>query len=173
MPVVKFLERFVRIAGYIVAWATVLPIAFFSLLQMLDRKLKLGVSAVLPDISTALLFIMIMMLFGFTYLRDGHVRVDVLRRNWSNRTLAIIEITGVVLILLPLCAILAIFGWDGLMRTTHFAETDVWAMRIAAVIGPVLLGIAGITTTLRNIAFLRGKNQTHAPLDKQGIDQNG
>lgn len=173
MPVVKFLERFVRVAGYIVAWATVLPIAFFSLLQMLDRKLKLGVSAVLPDISTALLFIMIMMLFGFTYLRDGHVRVDVLRRNWSKRTLAIIEIIGVLTILLPLCAILAKFGWDGLLRTTHFAEPDVWAMRIAAVIGPALLGIAGVATVLRNIAFLRGKSKSHAPSDQQNSDNNG
>jgi len=140
---------------------------------MLDRKLKLGVSSILPDISTALLFIMIMMLFGFTYLRDGHVRVDVLRRNWSNRKLAIIEIVGAIVILLPLCAILAKFGWDGLIRTTRHADTDVWAMRIAAVIGPILLGIAGSTVILRNIEFLRGKSDSYAPTDSQDIDNNG
>ncbi len=154
--------------GLLFAWLTVFPIAFFSLLQIIDRKLKLGVSSVLPDVSTALLFIMIMMLFGFTYLRDGHVRVDVFRRRWPARRLAVIEIIGVVLILLPLCAILAVFGWDGLMRTTKFADFDVWAMRVAAVVGPVFLGLAGVAVGLRNIAFLRGKTDAGAPLPEAG-----
>ncbi len=163
LRLVKLLERLVTATGLVFAWLTVFPIAFFSILQIIDRKMQLGVSAYLPDVSTALLFIMIMMLFGFTYLRDGHVRVDVLRRNWPKRRLAIIEIIGVIAILLPLCAILTYFGWDGLMRTTRFADNDVWAMRISAVIGPLLLAIAGMVVTMRNVAFLLGKHDGIAP----------
>ncbi len=173
MRLVKLLERFVTASGLVFAWLTVFPIAFFSILQIIDRKFQLGVSAYLPDFSTALLFIMIMMLFGFTYLRDGHVRVDVLRRNWPQRRLAIIEIIGVIAILLPLCAILTYFGWDGLMRTTRFADNDVWAMRIAAVIGPLLLATAGIVVILRNVAFLMGKSDKIAPTEAGDSNNHG
>ena len=153
----------VRTAGIVTAWVTVVPIAFFAGLQMLDRKLQLGVSAVLPDLSTSLLFILIFMTFGFTYLRDGHIRVDVFRRKWSGRTLARVEVLGCVFVLLPLSAILIYYGWDGLMRTTHFTADDIWARRISAVIGPALLGLAGLVVVARNLAFLRGERASHAP----------
>ena len=136
---------------------------------MLDRKLQLGVSAILPDLSTSLLFILIFMTVGFTYLRDGHVRVDVFRRNWPPRRLAWIELAGCLFILLPLAIILTNYGWDGLMRTTKYAETDIWARRIAAVIGPALLGLAGLAVTVRNIAFLRGRHDGIAPTSQEDL----
>lgn len=157
------LETIIRFVGVGIAWLTVVPIAFFTGLQMLDRKLQLGVSSVLPDISTSLLFILIFMTFGFTYLRDGHVRVDVFRRKWTPRRLALIELGGCLFILLPLAVILTEYGWDGLARTTKYAETDIWARRIAAVIGPAILGLAGLVVVLRNIAFLRGQRDEIAP----------
>lgn len=69
MRVLGVLETVIRSIGVATAWLTVVPIAFFTGLQMLDRKLHLGVSAILPDLSTSLLFILIFMTFGFTYLR--------------------------------------------------------------------------------------------------------
>ena len=163
MRLLDTLERIIRILGVAIAWLTIVPIAFFTGLQMLDRKLGLGVSSVLPDLSTSLLFILIFMTFGFTYLRDGHVRVDVFRRKWAPRRLVWIEVIGGLLVMLPLAVILAYYGWDGLMRTTKYAETDIWARRIAGVIGPVLLGLAGLVVLARNIAFLRGKRDTISP----------
>lgn len=162
-------EKIIRFVGVGAAWLTIVPIAFFTGLQMLDRKLQLGVSAILPDLSTSLLFILIFMTLGFTYLRDGHVRVDVLRRNWTPRRLAWIELVGCLFVLLPLAIILIYYGWDGLIRTTKFAENDIWARRIAAVIGPVLLGLAGLVVVSRNIAFLRGRRDSIAPLSEEDL----
>ena len=156
-------ERFINAISVFAAWATVAPIALFSVVQVADRKLQLGISSFLPDISTSLLFIMIMLLFGFTYLRDGHVRVDVFRRHWPQRTLAMIEVFGCAFILLPLSIALCVYGWDGLMRTTRFAEFDVWAARIASVIGPGLLGLAGLVVITYDIAFLLRKRDRIAP----------
>ena len=157
------LEAVIRSVGVVTAWVTVIPIAFFAGLQMLDRKLGLGVSYILPNLSTSLLVILIFLTLGFTYLRDGHVRVDVFRRRWRARTLARIEIAGCVLVLLPLSAILFYYGWDGLMRTTRYADTDIWARRIAAFVGPAFLGLAGVIVIARNISFLRGNRAGAAP----------
>lgn len=163
MRLLNWLETLIRSVGVVTAWATVVPIAFFTGLQMLDRKLHLGVSVILPDLSTSLLFILIFLTLGFTYLRDGHVRVDVFRRNWSPRRLALIEVFGCLFVLLPVSTILAYYGWDGLMRTTKYAETDVWAQRVAAIAGPILLGLAGLVVVARNISFLRGRSTTNSP----------
>uniref|UniRef100_UPI00404880BA TRAP transporter small permease subunit n=1 Tax=Yoonia sp. TaxID=2212373 RepID=UPI00404880BA len=165
---VGVLERVINSISVIVAWATVVPIALFSILQVLDRKLKLGVSSVLPDMSTSLLFVMIFMLFGFTYLRDGHVRVDVFHRHWSSRTQAKIELIGCLLILLPLSAVLGFYGWEGLMRTTKFADADVWLARSAGMFGPILLGLSGVVVIVRNISFLRGTYDLVTPLEQTG-----
>lgn len=173
MKVTSWLAKFVNVVGLLTAWLTIIPIMVFTLLQIADRKLKLGISSTFPDLSTMLLFVMIMMLFGFTYLRDGHVRVDIFRRSWSPRKLAFIEITGCILILLPLAVILTYFGWDGLMRTSKFQDADVWAMRIASVVGPVLLGLAGTSVILRNILFLTGIAQSGAPVSSEEMNNHG
>ena len=61
------LERIIRFLGVAIAWLTIVPIAFFTGLQMLDRKLGLGVSSVLPDLSTSLLFLI--------ESKDSHLRM--------------------------------------------------------------------------------------------------
>ncbi len=166
---IDLVERLVRALGGVVAWATVVPIAFFGGLQMLDRKLGLGVSAMLPDLSTSLLFILTFMTFGYTYLRDGHVRVDVLRRRWSPRRQAWVEIAGCLFVVLPLSAILIWYGWDGVERTTAFAETQVKVRRWAGFIGPIFLALAGIVVLARNVAFLRGRHPRPAPEPAGGL----
>jgi len=165
----KRLEDFIRTVGVATAWVTVVPIAFFAGIQMLDRKLRLGISAILPDLSTSLLFVLIFMTLGFTYLRDGHVRVDVFRRKWSPKTLARIEIIGCILVLVPLSVILVLYGWDGLMRTTKYAETDVWVRRVAAIIGPALLAVAGVIVIARNISYLRGQRADISPRSQEDL----
>jgi TRAP-type mannitol/chloroaromatic compound transport system permease small subunit len=167
-----WIDRGVRGIGIVTAWLTVISISAYGALQMLDRKLQLGASSYLPDLSTSLLFILIFLTFGYTYLRDGHVRVDVFRRHWSARRIAWIELIGGLFILLPLAAILTYYGWDGLMRTTKYAETQVWAQRIAGVIGPILLAFAGMIVTSRNIAFLSGKRAQGAPEPMQDLQND-
>ena len=169
MRLIDWIDRIIRGIGVVTAWLTVVSIAAYGVLQMLDRKLQLGVSSYLPDLSTTLLFVLIFLTFGYTYLRDGHVRVDVFRRHWSERRIAWIELTGCLFVLLPLAAILTYYGWDGLMRTTRYAETQVWAQRIAGVIGPVLLALAGAVVAIRNITFLAGKRAQGAPEPTSGL----
>ncbi|MBY6203202.1 TRAP transporter small permease subunit [Maritalea mobilis] len=169
MRIFDGLEKIIGALSVGTAWLTVVPIAILTGLQMLDRKLHLGVSSYLPDFSTSLLFILIYVTFGFTYLRDGHVRVDLFRRNWPPRRLAWIELGGCLLVVLPLATILTYYGWDGLMRTTQFADTDIWARRIAAVIGPVVLGLAGLIVIARNVVFLRGNRNNLSPLSEEDL----
>ncbi len=42
---------------------------------------------------------------GYTLLHDGHVRVDVIYRDATSRTKALIDLIGTLLFLLPMCAL--------------------------------------------------------------------
>ncbi len=168
MRFLDWIDLGIRGIGVVTAWLTVVSIAAYGALQMLDRKLHLGVSSYLPDLSTSLLFILIFLTFGYTYLRDGHVRVDVLRRHWSARRIAWIELIGGLFVLLPLAAILTYYGWDGLMRTTKYAEPVVGTTHCRGH-RPHLAGSCGMIVALRNIAFLTGRRAQGAPEQASGL----
>ena len=76
---------------------------------------------------------------------------------------------GCLFVLLPLAVSLVYYAWDGLMRTTKYAETDVWAQRIAAIAGPALLGVAGVIVVARNISFLRGHRADVSPSSQEDL----
>ena len=71
--------------------------------------------------------------------------------------------------ILPLGVILTYYGWDGLMRTTKYADTQVWARRAAGFVGPILLALAGFIVAARNIAFLAGRRPNGAPETARGL----
>lgn len=159
----RTLERTVKLAAVITAWATVAPIALFSMLQVAGRQLHVGQTGRLPELAIALMFVLVMLLFGHTYLEDGHVRVDVLRRRWSPRALAFIELTGCGLVLLPLSLVLLRYGWHALLDTSKYADAVIWVTKAAGALGPVLLALAGIAVVLRNVAFLCHRSGASAP----------
>ena len=52
MRFLDWIDSGIRGIGVVTAWLTVVAIAAYGALQMLDRKLQLGVSSYLPDLST-------------------------------------------------------------------------------------------------------------------------
>ena len=165
--VIDFIDRCVRGTAAVASWIALPTILTAAVLQVLNRRLFLGNFSTMIEIATAGLFVLAMSWFGAAYLRDGHVRVDLFRRRWSDRTRAGIEIVGSLLILLPLSAVLVFYGWDGLMRTTRFADSLTWIVRIAAVVGPLLLGLSGIVVIWRCAGVFRGSLDTHAPFSRR------
>ena len=164
---IDLIDRVVRGVAAVASWIALPTILTAAVLQVLNRRLFLGNFSTMIEIATAGLFVLAMSWFGAAYLRDGHVRVDLFRRRWSDRTRAGIEIVGGLFILLPLSAVLVFYGWDGLMRTTRFADSLTWIVRIAAVVGPLLLGLSGIVVIWRCVGVFRGSLDTHAPFSRR------
>ena len=68
-----------------------------------------SVSVVWLQESTAYLFGGIFLLgAGGVFLRDGHVRVDVLSSRWSERRRAAVDLAGISLFLLPVCVLIVV-----------------------------------------------------------------
>ncbi len=108
---------------------------------------------------------------GYAYLRDGHVRIDIVRERVSLRTRAWVELAGCVAILMPVCAVLIYHGADSAMtaflggeRPEAFSGLPIqWVVKATVPAGTLLLLLSAICVAARNLLFLCGREPAPAP----------
>lgn len=101
---------------------------------------------------------------GFTFLVDGHVRVDIFYARMSERGRAAIDTLGHLVLLAPALALLAWWSWPSVSRSWAILEGPISVGGIPAsfllkTLIPVfcaLLAIQGVARLLRDLAKLRG-----------------
>ena len=112
-------------------------------------------------------FALVMLSFGYAYLRDGHVRVDIARERIGPRGLAVIELVGCLAILVPVSAFLVAYGgeaaWRALVqgeRSPGFGDLRVqWAVKAMVPLGFLLLLLAALVVSVRNVSFLLSRSE--------------
>jgi TRAP-type mannitol/chloroaromatic compound transport system permease small subunit len=105
-----------------------------------------------------------LMCLGFAYVRDAHVRIDLVRDGLRPRSRAWIELLGCVLFLIPYCYVVASHGYDFARNSFRILERSASGTGLAyrfiiksmLPIGFILLALAGIAVVLRCIVFLFG-----------------
>jgi TRAP-type mannitol/chloroaromatic compound transport system permease small subunit len=105
---------------------------------------------------------------GYTFLLDGHVRVDIFYAKRSARGKAITDIFGHLLFLFPSMGMLAYFSWPTVLSSWKILEGPVSVGGIPAsfylksLISAFcsLLIIQGIAKFISDIIFLRTGNRT-------------
>lgn len=110
---------------------------------------------------------MFMAVAGYTLLIDGHVRVDILYRPASRRRKAIMDLVGVLLFLLPYCAVVWIWGFEYVQRAWVLREGSenpggmpgLFIIKSFVLVFVVLVGLQGIAMALRSVLVLRGREE--------------
>ena len=111
-----------------------------------------SVSVVWLQESAAYLFAAMFLLgAGGVFLTDGHVRVDVLSSRWSERRRAAVDLAGIALFLLPVCALIVIVSvpwaarsWATLERSGEPSGLHlVFVLKSFVPAFAVLLGLSG------------------------------
>ncbi len=108
----------------------------------------------------------IMLGAGYAFLYDGHVRVDVLRGRASQRSRDWTDLIGSLLLLIPLCAIIAwsaypnvLIAWvtlEGSLETNGLPFRYVLKTMVLAF--AVLLGLQAASVALKAVLRLRGQD---------------
>ncbi|MEX2628425.1 MAG: TRAP transporter small permease subunit [Tistlia sp.] len=101
---------------------------------------------------------------GFTYLKDGHVRVEIVRERMRPRLRAWIELLGCLLFVLTYCYILLDFGIDFAQRSYRTNEisnamtglSERWIIKSMLPLCFVLLALSAISVALRHLVYLFG-----------------
>ena len=117
--------------------------------------------------------VLVFLALGFAYMRDAHVRIDIVRQRFSPRGQAIVELVGLVALMIPFLLVVGYFGWFFVERSYTAGEGSAsmaglgnrWIIKSFLVIGVVLALLAAVSVLLRIIVYLSG-HQREAALSR-------
>ena len=168
----RAIDGFTERIGRIVYWL-VLVVVLISAANATVRKIFNYSSNSYLEIQWYLFSVIFLFGAGYTFLRNEHVRIDIIQGKVSPRAQNWIDVFGIVLFLMPMSIIIMWLSWplftDSLARhevSTNAGGLAIWPARLMVPIGFALLIVQGVSELIKRIAFLRGRIPN--PLEKPG-----
>ncbi len=101
--------------------------------------------------------------FGYAYIHNAHVRIDVFSSRFATATKMRIEILAIVFFLVPFMGLLVWYGFDFAHRSFVRGEgssggvglSDRWVIKSAIPLGAALAILGGVSVLLRAVVALR------------------
>ena len=90
--------------------------------------------------------ILFMLAIGYAYLLDAHVRVDFFYADWSERKKAWADLLGVLVAVLPFCALMVWASWSYVARSFMLGEgpMQVGGLPLQPYLKGLILAMAGL-----------------------------
>lgn len=163
LRVAEFLDRVVIGVGRVGAWMAI-PLMIVIVFDVITRRFFVLGSTKLQEGEWHLHAILFLLCIGMTYLKDAHVRIDLVRERLSVRTQRWIEFVGCLLFLIPYCIIITWYALDFVDRSWSVSEDSDsatglphrWAIKAFLPFGFFVMLLAGITVALRKFIELFG-----------------
>jgi len=100
---------------------------------------------------------------GYTFLRNEHIRIDIVLGRFSKRTQAAVDIFGIVVFLFPFAFLIMVLSWPMFKDSfvTNEMSSDAgglirWPAKLLVPVGFFLLTAQGVSELIKRIAFLAG-----------------
>ncbi|MBM3407097.1 MAG: TRAP transporter small permease subunit [Betaproteobacteria bacterium] len=159
----KLVDRVNEWVGRIVIWL-VLVVVLISAGNAVMRKAFSMSSNAWLELQWYLFGAIFLLMAGYTLLRNGHVRVDILSSRLSRRQQIGIEIFGVIVFLLPMAVLILVLSWPMFVDAWVQNETSSnaggllrWPAKLLIPVGFTLLVLAGISHLIKCVGFLMGR----------------
>ena len=123
LKLANVLDRIPRFLGKLAGWI-ILPLIAIIMFDVITRKIdyfRIGLSELtwywliepikLQDMQWHLHGVLLLMSFGFAYLMNAHVRVDIFRERLSRRGQAWVEFMGLLVMAMPYLILVAYFAF--------------------------------------------------------------
>ena len=157
------MDRVISRIGGLASWLVLLLVGV-TLFDVVTRRFLVLGSTKLQEMEWHLHTGFFMLCLGWGYLRDSHVRVDLVREKLSPRAKAWIELLGCAVFLLPYTALILYFGFDFVRVSFEQGESSAamtglpyrWIIKSTIIAGFILVLGAGVAVLLRKIVFLFG-----------------
>lgn len=177
LSVAGLLDRIARSIGKTVGWIMI-PLILVIIFDVITRKLDftrllfagytatsgVSVSTILQDLQWHFHAVLLMMSFGFAYLANAHVRVDVFRELLPRRPQAWIEVFGLIVFGFPFLVLMIWYSFQMTELSYHQGEgsesmTGIgqrWFIKSFLLWGFIVTMMAVLATLFRLIAYLFG-----------------
>lgn len=162
----------------------ILPLIFLIMFDVITRKIDFikeqsaeitinygfSVSFILQDLQWHVHGALLLLTFGYGYLLNSHVRVDIFRENLSRRKQVWVETFGILICAVPFLCLMIWFSY--IMASSSFAqgegsESQVglgwrWIIKSFLVWGFIIALLAALATLFRCLNFLWGSHEDQA-----------
>ncbi|WP_368642979.1 TRAP transporter small permease subunit [Castellaniella ginsengisoli] len=162
LTIARWIDQWNTLVGQAVTWL-VLVVALVSAGNAVMRKLFSLSSNTWLELQWYLFGAIFLLAAGYTFLRNEHVRVDVLAQKLPERAQVGIEIFGVLFFLMPAACLvfwLSIpFFWKSWITHELSSNTDGlirWPAKLLIPVGFAFLILAGLSHLIKCVGFLRG-----------------
>lgn len=144
------------------------------------RKVFDASSNALLEIQWYLFAAVFLLAAGYTLLRQGHVKIDVIVGRFSKRTQIMVDIFGILFFLMPFVFIVIDLVWPLVTRAYIHGEMSQnagglirWPVYALVPAGFALLGLQGISELIKRVGFLLGQcdDPTRPPQTKTAEEE--
>tara|TARA_A100001011_G_scaffold395656_1_gene491325 strand:+ start:1426 stop:2013 length:588 start_codon:yes stop_codon:yes gene_type:complete len=157
----KLLESIVSFVGKIGSWLAI-PLIFIIIFDIITRRFFILGSTKLQEMEWHLHTALFLLVIGYAYIKNSHVRIEIVREKYSPLVKSIFETIGILFFLIPYTALVIYFGLDFVSRSYNMNEVSSaltglshrWIIKSFVPIGMLLLMFAGFSVLLKNIVFI-------------------
>ena len=119
-------------------------------------------SVALQELTTYLHSIIFMLGISYTLKHDGHVRVDIFYRNFSEKRQALVNVIGGLMFIFPISIFIGWSSWEYVLASWSIMETSTennglpftYLLKTVMLIMPFLLAIQGFITVKKSLIVL-------------------
>lgn len=149
--------------GRVTSWVAIL-LMLVIVFDVITRRFFVLGSTKLQELEWHIHAVLFLFCLGWAYLKDAHVRIDLVRERLSDRSRLWIELAGCLLFLIPYAVIVIFYGVDWWHRSFIQNESAAsatglpyrWIIKAALPIGFAILLLSGIGMAFRKIVQLFG-----------------
>ncbi len=158
----RLIDRCSEFIGRWVAWLVLAAVLISAANAIVRKAFNISSNAYL-EIQWYLFAAVFLLAAGYTMLRQGHVKIDVIAGRFSKRTQIWIDIVGLAFFVLPLVFTVIQLSWPLVVRAYVMNEYSSnagglirWPVFAMLPLGFLLLGIQAVSELIKRVAFLKG-----------------
>ena len=161
LKISKILEKLVIFFGKLGSWMA-LPLISIIIFDIITRRFFVLGSTKLQEMEWHLHTSLFLLVIGYAYLKDAHVRIEIVREQFSTIIKAILETLGILLFLIPYTILVIYFGIDFVVRSFSVNEVSSaltglshrWIIKSFIPLGMFLLFLAGVSLLIKNLIYI-------------------
>ena len=179
LKISKSLEKIVSIFGKLGAWLAI-PLISIIIFDIITRRFFVLGSTKLQEMEWHLHTSLFLLVLGYAYLKDAHVRIEIVREKYSIIIKAVLETLGIMIFLIPYTLLVIYFGIDFVQRS--FSQNEVssaltglshrWIIKSFIPIGMILLFLAGVSLLLKNLVYIFAVFTDNKEFEKKSLINN-
>lgn len=162
LKISQFIDSITGFIGRSIIWVILVMTLISAGNAMMRYSFNYSSNAYL-EIQWYLFSFVFLMGAGYTFMKNEHVRIDIILHKLSKRAQAWVDIFGIIFFMMPMAIAIMWMSWPIFVLAFEDHEVSsnagglvVWPVRLMVPVGFFLLIMQGISELIKRVGFLQG-----------------